>query len=126
MVLRVLGDLALLLCGNYFISLGLSHVRPRVFATVGGIALSGVNAQAAGGCAVFLGAMLFLNDFLSGRLTDALVLGLVCIGGGGYWVRAERIDIVARQPRPTPPIGYCYLALGLVTAIYGLWSILPA
>ncbi len=126
MIFRALSDLALLLCGVYFISLGLSHVRPRVFATVGSVAINGVNAQVAGGCTVFLGVMLFLNDFLSGRFTDALLLGLVCIGGGIFWVRAERIDIVARQARPTPPIGYCYLALGLVTAFYGLWSILPA
>lgn len=126
MVLRVLGDLALLLGGVYFISLGLSHVRPRVFAGVGTIAISGVNAQLAGGCAVFLGAMLFLNDFLSGRVTDALLLGVACIGGGVFWVRAERIDLVARQPQPTPVVGCCYLMVGVVTAFYGLWSILPA
>jgi len=126
MIFRALSDFALLLGGIYFISLGLSHVRPRVFATVGSIAISGVNAQLAGGCVVFLGIMLFLNDFLSGRFTDALLLGLVCIGGGIFWVRAERIDIVARQRQPIPAIGYCYLLVGVVTAFYGLWSILPA
>jgi hypothetical protein len=39
----------LLLCGVYFISLGLAHVRPQVFANVGSIAISGANAQVAGG-----------------------------------------------------------------------------
>jgi hypothetical protein len=54
-MLKLLGDVVLLLCGVYSISLGLAHVRPQVFANVGSIASSGVNAQAAGGGIVFSG-----------------------------------------------------------------------
>ena len=59
-----------------------------------GLVRATVSAALLGLTVAFLGLMLFLNDFLSGRLTDGLVLGLVCIGGGIFWIRAERIDII--------------------------------
>lgn len=125
-MLKLLGDLAVLLCGVYFISLGFSHVRPHAFANIGGVAISGTNAQVAGGCAVFLGVMLFLDDFLSGRLTPTLVLGLAFAATGVLWIRARRVDFLPSQFAPTPLIGYCYLAFGTIAAFFGLWSILPA
>ena len=125
-MLKLLGDVVLLLCGVYFISLGLAHVRPQVFADVGSIAISGVNAQVAGGGIVFLGVMLFLDDFLSGRATTSLLLGIAGVGVGVLWIRARRIDLLAPQADPTPTIGYLYLGLGTVIALFGVWSLLPA
>ena len=125
-MLKLLGDLAVLLCGVYFISLGFSHVRPHAFATIGSIGISGTNAQVAGGCAVFLGVMLFLDDFLSGRMTATLLLGLAFAAIGILWIRARRVDLLAAQFAPTPLIGYSYLIFGTIAAFFGLWSILPA
>lgn len=125
-MLQVLGDLAVLVCGIYFISLGLSHVRPQAFANVGSIAISGANAQLAGGSAIFLGVMIFLDDFLSGRLTTSLLLGLAFAAVGVLWIRARRVDLLTSQFAPTPVIGYCYLGFGVIAAFFGLWSLLPA
>jgi hypothetical protein len=124
-MLAVLGDAVLLLCGVYFIALGLAHVRPQVFANVGDFAISGMNAQVAGGCIVFLGVMLFLDDFLSGRATSTLLMGLAGMAVGVLWIRARRIDLLAPQAQPTPVAGYCYLGFGAVIALFGLWSLLP-
>ena len=124
-MLKLLGDLAVLLCGVYFISLGFSHVRPQAFANVGGVAISGANAQLAGGCAIFLGVMLFLDDFLSGRATVSLLLGLVFAADGVLWIRARRVDLLTPQFAPTPLLGYCYLGFGVVAAFFGLWALLP-
>ncbi len=104
-MLQFLGDLVLLLCGVYFISVGLAHVRPQVFANVGGIAISGANAQVAGGSIIFLGMMLFLDDFLSGRATTSLLMGIAGIGVGVLWIRARRIDLLVPQAEPTPATG---------------------
>ena len=125
-MLKLLGDLAMLICGIYFISLGLSHVRPQAFANVGSIAISGTNAQLAGGGAIFLGVMLFLDDFLSGRATTSLLLGLAFAAIGVLWIRARRVDLLSQQFEPTPLVGYGYLGVGVVTAFFGLWSVLPA
>lgn len=120
-----LGDLAALLCGLYFLSLGLSHVRPRAFAAVGDLALGGAGAQFAGGGAIFLGTMIFLDDFLSGRVGASLLLGIAFAAVGVLWIRARRVDLLAQQPVPAPLAGYAYLAFGLVAAFFGLWSLLP-
>jgi hypothetical protein len=125
-MLKLLGDAVVLLCGVYFISLGLGHIRPQVFATVGSLAISGVNAQVAGGCVIFLGIMLFLDDFLSGRASSTLLMGLAGVAIGVLWIRARRIDLLAPQAQPTPIAGYCYLGFGAVIALFGLWSLLPA
>ena len=125
-MLKLLGDLAVLLCGVYFISLGFSHVRPQAFANVGSIAISGTNAQLAGGSATFLGVMIFLDDFLSGRLTSSLLLGLAFAVAGILWIRARRVDLLTTQFVPTPVTGYCHLGFGIVAAFFGLWSLLPA
>lgn len=124
-MLQFLGDLVLLLCGVYFISLGLAHVRPQVFADIGSITISGPNAQLVGGGIIFLGVMLFLDDFLSGRATASLLMGIAGIGVGVLWIRARRIDLIGPQAEPMPSTGYIYLGLGAVITLFGLWSLLP-
>jgi hypothetical protein len=63
--------------------------------------------------------MLLLDDFLSGRATTSLLMGLAGIGVGVFWVRARRIDFFAPQPEPTPSTGYLYLGPGAVSALGG-------
>src|SRR5688500_6425212 len=70
------------------------------------------------------GVMLLLDDFLSGRATTSLLMGLAGIGVGVLWVRARRIDFFAPQPEPTPSTGYLYLGPGAVSTLGG-WSLLP-
>jgi hypothetical protein len=125
-MLKLLGDMVVFLCGIYFISLGVAHVRPQAFATVGTLAVSGVQAQLAGGCVVFLGMLLFLDDFLSGRASTTLLMGLAGIVVGVVWIRARRVDLLAPQAEPTATAGYCYLGIGAVIAVFGIWSLLPA
>lgn len=125
-MVQFLGALAALVCGVYFIAAGLTHVRPQVFAGVGPVAVSGPQAQLAGGSVFALGLLLFLDDLLRGRASFALLMGAAAMAVGALWVRTRRIDLLAHQARPTRALGYCYLAIGLPAALFGLWSLLPA
>jgi hypothetical protein len=69
--------------------------------------------------------MIFLDDFLSGRATTSLLMGIAGIGVGILWIRARRIDLLVPQTGPTPATGYLYLGLGTVIALFGVGSLLP-